>query len=60
MSIYDTWGSLLYHEKSDKIKGWNGTLEGKEVENGNYIMVVKAMVFHGLVLKLNGPVTLIK
>mgnify|MGYP006127861245 FL=1 len=60
MSIYDTWGSLLYHEKSDKIKGWNGTLEGKEVENGNYIMVVKATVFHGLVLKLNGPVTLIK
>ena len=60
MSIYDTWGSLIYAETSDDIYGWDGTIDGKPAENGNYIMVVTATTYNGAVIELNGPVTLIK
>ena len=60
MSIYDTWGSLIYAETSDDIYGWDGTIDGKPAENGNYIMVVIATTYNGAVIELNGPVTLIK
>ncbi len=61
MSIYDTWGSLIYAETSDgDIYGWDGTIDGKPAENGNYILVVKAESWNGKVVELNGPITLIK
>jgi len=60
MGIYDTWGSLLYAEEGDTITGWDGTIDGNPVENGNYIMVVTAETFNGQVIEMNGPVTLIK
>ena len=60
MSIYDTWGSKLYVEEGDTITGWDGTIDGNPVENGNYIMVVIANTFNGILLEMNGPVTLIK
>lgn len=60
MSIYDTWGSLIYTESGEDIYGWDGNIDGNPAENGNYIMVVEAETFNGKVLNLNGPVTLIK
>jgi len=61
MSIYDTFGSLIYSESSDgEIYGWDGTIEGKPAENGNYILVVKAESWNGKVIDINGPITLIK
>ena len=62
MSIYDTWGSLIYVEVAENqdIYGWDGTIDGNPAENGNYIMVVEATTFNGAVIDLNGPVTLIK
>ena len=60
MSVYDTWGSLLYFEEDTNLKGWDGTINGKEAENGNYIIVVRATTFAGKDLFINGPVTLIK
>ena len=61
MSIYDTFGSLIYSESSDgDIYGWDGTIEGKPAENGNYILVVKAESWNGKVIDINGPITLIK
>ena len=62
MSIYDTWGSLVYAEvaEAEDIYGWDGTIDGNPAENGNYIMVVKAVALNGTVVDLNGPVTLIK
>jgi gliding motility-associated-like protein len=60
MSIYDTWGSLLYFEEGLSLLGWDGTIDGKQAENGNYIIVVRATTFAGKELFINGPVTLIK
>jgi gliding motility-associated-like protein len=60
LSIYDTWGSLIYAETGEDIYGWDGTIDGNPAENGNYIMVVRAEAFNGAVVELNGPITLIK
>ena len=61
ISIYDTWGSLLYVETSDgDLRGWDGTINGKEAENGNYIIVVRAITLFGESIELNGPVALIR
>ena len=61
MSIYDTWGSLIYVESSNgDLYGWDGTIDGEIAENGNYIMVVEAVTFNGVLIDLNGPVTLIR
>ena len=60
LSIYDTWGSLIYAETGEDIYGWDGTIDGNPAENGNYIMVMRAEAFNGAIVDLNGPVTLIK
>ena len=60
LSIYDTWGSLIYAESGEDIYGWDGTIDGNPAENGNYIMVVRAEAFNGAIVELNGPITLIK
>ena len=62
MSVYDTWGSLLYVETgtADTLEGWDGNINGTPAENGNYIIVVEGITYNGTVLNLNGPITLIK
>ena len=60
ISIYDTFGSLLYVESGEDIYGWNGLINGQMAENGNYIIVVKATTLFGEIINLNGPITLIR
>ena len=61
VSIYDTFGSLLYVESStDEIYGWDGLINGRPAENGNYIIVVRAVSLYGQEIELNGPVTLVR
>jgi gliding motility-associated-like protein len=35
--IFNTWGELIYHTKSLEDLGWDGTLNGVSVPNGNYV-----------------------
>ena len=61
MSIYDTFGSLLYIESgTGDLTGWDGLINGKPAENGNYILVVRAVSISGKNIEINGPVTLVK
>ncbi|MDC1492920.1 gliding motility-associated C-terminal domain-containing protein, partial [Flavobacteriaceae bacterium] len=60
ISIYDTFGSLLYVEAGEEIYGWDGSINGKMAENGNYIIVVRATTLFGEIIDLNGPITLIR
>ena len=60
MRVYDTWGSLLYVEAGTSLIGWDGTIDGHESENGNYIIVVKATTLFGAEINYNGPFTLLK
>ena len=62
MKVFDTWGTLIYFEKADKNKliGWNGTINGKLAENGNYIYQVEGKAFNGDLVYKNGPFTLLR
>ena len=58
--VYDTWGSLIYSESGDTIKGWDGKINNKEAENGNYYFKITGTTFYGKIIKDQGPVVLIK
>jgi len=60
MTIYDTWGTVVYSEEGIDLKGWNGFIGNKPAENGNYVMVVKGITFYEKEIIKNSPVTLLK
>lgn len=62
MKVFDTWGTLIYYEKADKNKlnGWDGRINGKLAENGNYIYQVAGKAFNGELVYKNGPFTLLR
>jgi|GEM_PF-1264518 len=60
LNVYDTWGSMIYHEKGETIKGWDGNLKGKPAENGNYLYKISVVTFYGIQVPFEGPFTLIK
>ena len=62
LEIYDTWGGLLYAESSttNTFIGWDGTVDGKPIENGNYIYQLTATARNDLEIQKTGPFTLIK
>ncbi|WP_288370477.1 PKD domain-containing protein [uncultured Algoriphagus sp.] len=35
--IFNTWGELIFEANSLETMGWDGTLNGKKVPNGNYV-----------------------
>ncbi len=60
LDIYDTWGSMIYSETGDTLKGWDGKIKGQNSENGNYYCKVSAETFYGTIVTENQPFVLIK
>lgn len=60
LDIYDTWGSMIYSETGDVIKGWDGKIKGNNSENGNYYCKVSGETFYGTTVNENTPFVLIK
>ena len=60
MSIYDTWGNLIYYEEGDAIGGWDGKIKGIPAENGNYYYKISGITFYNKVVEKNGPFILLK
>jgi gliding motility-associated-like protein len=60
LDIYDTWGSLIYSETGEILRGWDGKIKGQNAENGNYYCKVSGETFYGTVVNVNHPVVLIK
>jgi gliding motility-associated-like protein len=60
MTIYDTWGTTVYQEEGVNLKGWNGLINGKPAENGNYVMFVRGTTFYEKEIIKSSPVTLLK
>ena len=60
MDVYDTWGSLIYSETGDVLRGWDGTLKGVNAENGNYHCKVSAETFYGSIIRAEETFVLIK
>lgn len=60
ISIYDTWGSLIYNESGDSIRGWDGKVKDEEAENGNYYYTFSAKTFYGNEISKQGAFVFIK
>ncbi|WP_052143804.1 PKD domain-containing protein [Wocania ichthyoenteri] len=60
LDIYDTWGSLIYSEVGENLKGWNGKIKDSEAENGNYYYTFSGDTFYGKTITSEGAFVLIK
>ncbi|MBC7845308.1 MAG: gliding motility-associated C-terminal domain-containing protein [Flavobacterium sp.] len=60
LDVYDTWGSLIYSETGDVLRGWDGKIKGINAENGNYFCKVSGETFYGTIVNDNHPFVLIK
>lgn len=60
LHVYDTWGSLIYSETGETIRGWNGKVKDLEAENGNYYFKMMAKTFYNHTITQEGGFTLIK
>ncbi|TVR78529.1 MAG: hypothetical protein EA412_08830 [Chitinophagaceae bacterium] len=59
LRVFDRWGGLLY-ETSDINSGWDGTFNGRNMEQGVYIYYVKFIFLNGDVTDKKGSVTLVR
>ncbi len=60
LNIYDTWGSIIYSESGENIRGWDGKIKNTRAENGNYQFKFIAKTFYGGNIIKEGVLTLIK
>jgi len=60
LDVYDTWGSLIYSESGDVLRGWDGKIKGINAENGNYFCKVSGETFYGTIVNDDHPFVLIK
>ena len=60
LDVYDTWGSLIYSETGDILRGWDGTINGIKAENGNYNCKASAETFYGRTINASETFVLIK
>jgi gliding motility-associated-like protein len=60
LDVYDTWGSLIYSESGDVLRGWDGKIKGINAENGNYFCKVSGATFYGTIVNDNHPFVLLK
>jgi gliding motility-associated-like protein len=60
LQVYDTWGSLVYSETAETLKGWNGKVKDLDAENGNYYFKLMAKTFYNHTITQEGAFTLIK
>ncbi|WP_369769399.1 PKD domain-containing protein [Flavobacterium sp. WC2416] len=60
LDIYDTWGSLIYSDTGEILRGWDGKIKGQNAENGNYYCKVSGETFYGTIVNVNHPFVLIK
>jgi len=60
LNVYDTWGALIYYEKGEVIKGWDGNLKKITSENGNFYYRISVETFYGQIVNFEGPFVLLK
>ncbi|WP_372937420.1 PKD-like domain-containing protein, partial [Seonamhaeicola sp.] len=60
LHIYDTWGSMIYSEEGESIRGWDGKINDAEAENGNYYYTFSGDTFYGKTITSKGVVVLIR
>lgn len=60
LEIFDRWGSLLYSQSGNAPLAWNGISDGKEVNPGVYVYVLRYKDIDGSTLLRRGDVTVVR
>jgi hypothetical protein len=64
LEVYDRWGNKIYKgenlPKNDNSFGWDGTFNGKQVEQGVYTWIAKIRYVDDMVESKRGDVTLVR
>ncbi|MCA0131915.1 PKD domain-containing protein [Winogradskyella alexanderae] len=60
LNIFDTWGSLIYSESGENLRGWDGKIKDEVAENGNYYYTFTAKTFYGDEVKKQGAFVFIR
>lgn len=58
IQIYNRWGQKIF--ESDDFTGWDGTFQGEECPNENYIWIIEALDYQGERINLKGGIVLIR
>ncbi|MBK6566081.1 MAG: proprotein convertase P-domain-containing protein [Saprospiraceae bacterium] len=62
--IFDKWANPMFarydFESGIPELGWDGTFEGKEIEQGVYVVVIELLLTNGRSIQYEGSVTVIK
>ena len=59
MIIYNRWGNSIY-ESNNPFEGWDGTFQGNEVQEGNYVYIIHVITDAGGAYDRVGSVNLIR
>lgn len=57
--VFDRWGRLMY-STVEYLKGWDGSVNGKQAEVGTYVWVIQGKDINGNKVLRKGTVTLIR
>lgn len=64
LRIYDRWGSLVFERNNivtnDLSEGWDGTIDGKDLNSGVFVFVAEVEYAKGRKLFFTGDVTLVR
>lgn len=60
LTIYNTWGEVIFSTDDLETKGWDGTAKGRIAENGNYVFKLIGESFNGLKVERDGVFALLK
>jgi gliding motility-associated-like protein len=59
IAIFNRWGQKVFETK-DAAKGWDGTMNGMDQPEGNYVYLIRYTNLLGEVKSLSGSVILIR
>ena len=57
--VFNTWGEVIFSTEDVDTPGWNGFVNGKPAENGNYVYKLIGLSFNGLKVERDGVFALI-
>lgn len=58
--VFNTWGELIFESNTLETSGWDGTLNGKNAPNGNYVYKAIFMTRSGIKVEKSGVFLLIR
>ncbi len=64
LDIYDRWGALIYRngksEAGSSTEGWDGTLDGRDLDEGTFIYLASVKLVDGSLRQLHGCFLLLR